>query len=253
MARFAALAYGAICYLIFFASFLYLAGFLIGLGVPKDIDDGLEGPIAQAFVVDLGLLLLFALQHSIMARPRFKNWWVRIVPRPIERSTYVLLTSLILLGLFVYWQPIPVTIWEFHGAIGWGFVGLFAVGVMLVLYSTFLIDHFDLFGLRQVFLYMQGEDYAHKRFMIPSLYHYVRHPLYIGWIITFWATPWMTVGHLLFATVWTTYIFVAIPLEEEDLGRVLGDDYLRYRAATPMMIPGLRGRTGSTSAPTATS
>ncbi len=252
MARFAAFVYGAISYLIFFVSFLYLAGFMIGLGVPKNIDDGPEASVGQAIIVNLGLLLLFAVQHSVMARPEFKDWWTRIVPRPIERSTYVLLTSIILVLLFYFWQPIPITIWKFEGALGGAFVGLFFIGLSLVLYSTFLIDHFDLFGLRQVYLHLRGEDYSQKRFMIPSLYRYVRHPLYIGWMITFWATPWMTVGHLLFATVWTAYIFVAIPLEEKDLGTFLGDDYIRYRATTPMMIPKLGGRTRPSDSTTAT-
>ena len=242
MQRIGTLVYGIVCYAIFFASFLYLVAFLGELGVPRSIDSGAPGPLGRALVVDTLLLALFGVQHSVMARPRFKAWWTRFVPRPIERSTYVLASSAVLALLFWQWQPIPAPVWEISGPVGSAVArGLFLGGVGLVLYSTFLIDHFDLFGLRQVVLYFRRKAYAHKRFATPSLYRFVRHPLYVGWIVTFWATPVMSAGHFVFALVMTGYILLAIPLEERDLEAALGEGYRRWRASTPAFVPGAGG------------
>jgi protein-S-isoprenylcysteine O-methyltransferase Ste14 len=241
--RTAFLLYGSICYGVFFVTFLYAVGFLANRVVPKSIDSGTEGPVAAAVLINALLLGLFALQHSVMARPGFKQGWFRWMPRPIERSTYVLLTSLLLLLLFWQWRPLPGIVWEIgdpllHSAV----LGLFVVGVLTVLYATFLIDHFDLFGMRQVYLYWRGRPYTHPDFATPSLYRFIRHPLYVGWFLTFWSTPQMTWGHLLFALLASGYILAAIPLEERDLERFLGDEYRRYRARTPMFLPLSRRR-----------
>jgi protein-S-isoprenylcysteine O-methyltransferase Ste14 len=241
MARIATLAYGIVCYLIFFATFLYLQGFVAGLGVPKSIDSGSPGPIGTALLVDTLLLVLFGLQHSVMARPRFKAWWTRWVPRPVERSTYVLASSAVLILLFALWRPIPAAVWSVEGPIASAALrGLFFAGVGLVLYSTLLIDHFDLFGLRQVVLHFRSRAYSEKRFAQPSLYRFLRHPLYVGWIVSFWATPFMSAGHFLFALIMTSYILVAIPMEERDLADVLGEPYRRWREQTPMFVPRVR-------------
>jgi protein-S-isoprenylcysteine O-methyltransferase Ste14 len=242
MARFTAFTYGALCYLIFFFTFLYLIAFLGDLGVPRSVGKGVDGPLGQALLINAGLLALFSLQHSIMARPGFKARWTRIVPRPVERSTYVLVTSLVLILLFWQWRPMTGVVWQVDNAAGSALLrGLFFVGVTMVLYATCLISHFDLFGLRQVFLYWKGEHYSEKRFVTPSLYKFIRHPLYVGWFIAFWATPFMTTGHLLFAAVATGYILSAIPWEERDLSSFLGEDYRRYRARTPMFVPRIGG------------
>ncbi len=240
MNRIVALAYGVVSYLVFFVTFLYLVGFLGNVVVPKSIDSGAAGPLGQALLVDTALLLLFGLQHSVMARPRFKAWWTRTVPREIERATYVLASSLVLVLLYAAWQPIPTVVWHVGGAAGaLLFGGLFA-GVGLVLYASFLIDHFDLFGLRQVFLHFRQKAYEAKRFATPSLYRFIRHPLYVGWFVTFWATPVMSAGHFLFALVMTGYMLVAIPLEERDLADALGDDYRSWRERTPAFTPRVR-------------
>ena len=238
MARFTAVTYGAVCYVVFFLTFLYLVAFLGDFGVARSVGRGVEGPLGQALLVDTALLLLFSLQHSVMARPRFKVWLTRVVPAPVERSTYVLASSLALILLFWQWQPLTGVLWHVDDAVGRVLLyALFSLGVATVLYATFLISHFDLFGLRQVFLYWKGQRYTEKRFMTPSLYKFIRHPLYVGWFTTVWATPFMTTGHLLFAVVATAYILSAIPLEERDLSRFLGEDYRRYRARTPMFVP----------------
>jgi protein-S-isoprenylcysteine O-methyltransferase Ste14 len=241
--RFTALMYGIVCYAIFFGTFLYAVGFLANSGVPKSIDSGAETGWLAATAVNLLLLAVFALQHSVMARPAFKRWWTRVVPPPVERSTYVLASSAALIVLFLAWQPLPASVFRVEGEIARGIVtGTFLAGVGLVLYATFLIDHFDLFGLRQVVLYFRGRPYSEKRFTTPSLYKHIRHPLYVGWFVTFWATPDMTVGHLLFAAVSTAYILVAIVLEERDLSDALGADYRAYREATPKFVPRLGSR-----------
>jgi protein-S-isoprenylcysteine O-methyltransferase Ste14 len=246
MQRIGTLLYGIVCYAIFFASFLYLVGFVGDLAVPKSIDSGAPGPLGRALVVNTLLLALFGVQHSVMARPRFKAWWTRFVPRPIERSTYVLASSAVLALLFGLWQPIPASVWEISGPVGSAVArGLFLGGVGLVLYSTFLIDHFDLFGLRQVVLHFRRKAYAEKRFATPSLYRFLRHPLYVGWIVTFWATPVMSAGHFVFALVMTAYILVAIPLEERDLESALGEGYRRWRESTPAFVPGMGGPGGA--------
>ncbi len=244
MQRFATLAYGGFCYAIFFATFLYLIGFVGNAFVPLTVDSG--APSASLWLslgIDVALIAVFGLQHSLMARPGFKRAWTRVIPAVAERSTYVLLSSLALILLFLAWQPIPTVVWEAESPAGRGLLtGLFLTGVTLVLYSTFLIDHFDLFGLRQVFLHFRRREYSEKRFATPSLYRFVRHPLYVGWFVTFWATPTMSVGHLVLALGMTAYILIAIPYEERDLARALGASYQRWRERTPMFVPRLARR-----------
>ena len=243
MKRFAFLVYGIACYAIFFATFLYTAGFLSNTLVPKSIDSGEPVSTGVAAVIDLSLLAVFAVQHSVMARTGFKRWWTRIVPRPIERSTYVLFSSLAMILLFWAWQPITSPVFTVNDAVGRAaLTALFGVGLATVLYSTFLIDHFDLFGLRQVVLHFRGRPYTDKRFTTPSLYRHIRHPLYVGWFLTVWATPDMSLGHLLFASVASSYILVAIVFEERDLATLLGREYSEWRARTPMFVPRWRDR-----------
>jgi protein-S-isoprenylcysteine O-methyltransferase Ste14 len=232
--------YGAVCYFIFLASFLYAIGFVGKLIVPKSIDSGSEEPLAEALIVDLLLLGAFAIQHSVMARPGFKRFWTRLVPVPVERSTYVLLSSLLLLLLFWQWRPLQGVLWEVSLPIAatvlWA---LFGAGWAIVLISTFLIDHFDLFGLRQVFLYATGRPYSSPQFRTTALYRIVRHPIMLGFIIAFWATPVMTWGHFLFAFMTTAYIVVAVHLEERDLKAGLGQTYEDYQQRVSMLIPWL--------------
>jgi protein-S-isoprenylcysteine O-methyltransferase Ste14 len=250
MQRHFALGFGIVCYAIFFATFLYLVGFLGGVAVPKTIDSGSVGPIGAALLVDTALLLLFGVQHSVMARPRFKAWWTRVVPHAIERSTYVLASSAALIALFVFWQPLEAVVWTVDGSLARAAtLAIFLGGVGLVLYSTCLIDHFDLFGLRQVVLHFRQNDYTNRRFRVPALYRLIRHPLYVGWIVTFWATPLMTVGHFLFALVMTAYILVAIPMEERDLASLHGESYRQWRDRTPAFVPGIGTGGASTGAP----
>jgi protein-S-isoprenylcysteine O-methyltransferase Ste14 len=240
--RFLFFAYGVVCYAIFFATFLYTIGFLGNFAVPKSIDSGPTGGLGMAIAIDLMLLGLFGVQHSVMARPGFKAWWTRIVPSPIERSTYVLASSLVLILLFWQWRPLPAPIFTLESSVGaWLAWGAFALGWFVVLYSTFLINHFDLFGLRQVFLHLRNRPAPQLPFATPSLYRIVRHPLYVGWLLCFWATPAMTVGRLLFAAVTTGYILIAIRFEERDLVAVHGKDYERYRARTPSLVPRFGG------------
>ena len=236
--RIATFIYGVISSLLFFGTFLYAIGFIGNLIVPKSIDSGRTGPLGEALLIDAGLLTLFAVQHSLMARPFFKRAWTRLVPKPAERSTYVLLSSLALLLLFWQWQPIGGVVWTVEQpVIQMVIYGLYAIGWLLVLSATFLINHFDLFGLRQVFLYLIGRPYTQLKFGTPILYRHVRHPLYLGWLFAFWSTPTMTVAHLVFAIATTAYIFVAIQLEEKDLENAFGDDYRRYKKTGPMIIP----------------
>lgn len=240
MNRFLALAYGLLCYAIFFATFLYSIGFIGNFWVPRTIDGAPQVSLAAAIAINLGLLTVFALQHSIMARPAFKRWWTRFVPKPVERSTYVLFSSLALGLLFWFWQPMGGMVWELHAtwAKATGYT-LFALGWVTVLVSTFLIQHFDLFGLRQVYLYARGRQYTDLPFVTPGPYRLVRHPLYVGWILVAWSTPAMSMAHLLFAVTVTAYILVAIRFEERDLSNAF-PDYAQYAERVPMIVPRLR-------------
>ena len=230
--------YGVLCYLIFFGTFLYAIGFIGDIGVPKSIDSGRTAPLSDALMINAALLTLFAVHHSTMARPWFKKMWTRVIPQQVERSTYVLLSSLALILLFAMWQPIGGVIWKVQQpALRAVLYGVFATGFLVVLVSTFLINHFDLFGLRQVYLYLRGKKYTQLRFGTPILYRHVRHPLYLGWLLAFWATPTMTIAHLVFAIATTIYIFMAIQLEEKDLIDAYGDDYKRYKQQVPMIVP----------------
>jgi methanethiol S-methyltransferase len=245
MKRIVAFVYGVICYAVFLATLLYAIGFLGNFGVPKSIDGVPEGSAARAFAIDAALLAVFALQHSVMARPWFKKAWTRIVPEPVERSTYVLFSSIALLLMFWKWEPIGGTIWRVEaGTVAEGSIfGLYALGLLIVLLSSFLINHFDLFGLRQVYLYLVGRNYTPLQFRTPFFYRWVRHPLYVGWLLTFWSAPVMTSAHLFFALMTTTYILVAIRFEEADLVKALGEDYQRYRSEVPMIVPSFSAET----------
>ena len=238
MGRIAAFLFGAVAYLVFFGTISYAVGFVAGLVVPKGIDDGTVVPAVEALIINLVLLSLFAVQHSVMARKPFKRWWTQFVPHAIERSVYVLLASLTLILLFWQWRPMPDIVWQVADpAAATALVALSLVGWVLVLTSTFLINHFELFGLHQVIINLAGREMPEARFKTPVLYKLVRHPIYLGFIIAFWATPVMTVGHLLFAAVTTAYIFVGIFLEERDLVAQFGEQYQRYRAQVGMLIP----------------
>ena len=234
MGRVLALAYGVLCYLVFFGTFCYAAWFVWTM-------DQLS-PSSRtwqiALLIDAAVLSVFALQHSIMARRSFKNVWTKIVPRPIERSTYVLASSLALLLLFWLWQPLPGTVWQVEKSFGRiTLTVLFVLGWLTVLLSTFLIDHFDLFGLKQTWRYFQRKDYQPPTFATPGWYRLVRHPIYLGFIVAFWSTPHMTIAHLFFAVMTTGYILVAIQLEERDLVTYYGEQYQIYRSGVSMLVP----------------
>jgi len=236
--RVAVFAYGVACYGVFFATFLYAVGFIGNLVVPKSMDSPATTPFLHALGIDALLLGIFAVQHSVMARPWFKRAWTRLVPEPAERSTYVLFSSVALIALFAFWQPLGGTVWSVGSHTGGGamYAG-FGLGFSLVLVSTFLINHFDLFGLRQVWLYLMGRPYTHLTFRTPLFYKYVRHPLYVGWFMAFWFTPTMTATHLFFAVMTSTYILLAIRWEEKDLVDLFGAKYLEYRSSVPMIVP----------------
>lgn len=238
MGRLLALLYGIVSYFVFFVVFLYAIGFVTALGVPKTIDTGAAAPLLEALTIDILLMSIFAIQHSVMARPQFKQWWTRLVPKSVERSTYVLFSSLALVLLFWQWRPIQGLAWQINDPrIAMAVIGLSLVGWLIVLTSTFLINHFELFGLHQVANNLTGRPMPAPRFRTPLYYNFVRHPIYLGFIIAFWAAPKMTMGHLLFAAVTTAYIFVGIMLEEHDLTTVFGDDYRRYRQRVSMIVP----------------
>ena len=235
-------AYGIASYAVFLVTFLYAAGFIGNFLVPKSIDSQATVPFWPALLVNLGLLALFAVQHSVMARPAFKRWWTRIVPEPAERSTYVLFSSVALIALFAFWQPMGGAVWHVENPIGKAALyAAFAFGWGLVLVTTFLINHFDLFGLRQVWLHLLGKEYTALKFVTPAPYRIVRHPLYVGWLFAFWATPTMTVAHLVFALMTTAYILVAIRLEERDLV-AHHPEYADYQRNVPMLLPGRQAK-----------
>lgn len=238
--------YGVLSYAVFFATYLYAIGFVGNLAVPKSMDSVREAPFLTALLIDLGLLGLFAVQHSVMARPGFKRWWTGFVPAAAERSTYVLFSSLALIAMFLYWQPLGGVVWDVSAPLGKAVLyGAFACGWALVLVSTFLINHFDLFGLRQVWLELLGKPYRPLHFGTPLFYRYVRHPLYLGWFFAFWATPTMTVTHLVFAIATSAYILIAIQLEERDLIDA-HPEYAEYRRRVPMLVPFTKGRRQAT-------
>jgi methanethiol S-methyltransferase len=238
MTRFFIFAYGVIAYAIFFVTFAYAAGFVTNLVVPKTVDSGTPGPLADALMVNILLLSLFAIQHSGMARKAFKSWITRFLPQSMERSTYVLAASLALILMFWQWRPIPDVVWRVpHPELAVAVQVLSLLGIVIVLVATFLINHFELFGLHQVFNNLMGRKMPEVRFKTPGLYKQVRHPIYLGFIIAFWAAPVMTVGHLLFAVVTTAYIMIGIFLEERDLIAQFGDDYRRYRQRVSMLVP----------------
>jgi protein-S-isoprenylcysteine O-methyltransferase Ste14 len=249
MKRITAFTYGIICYVIFFGTFLYSIGFVGNLFVPKSIDSTPVGPLGQALLINAVLLGIFAIQHSVMARPGFKRWWTRFVPQPVERSTYVLFSSLALILLFAYWQPIGGVIWQVQDPAGQAVInGLCLLGWGLVLVATFLINHFDLFGLNQVWLYLRKKGDHVPAFVTPGLYRFVRHPIYVGFLFAFWATPVMTAAHLFFALLTTAYILIGIRLEERDLVAFYGARYSEYKRQVPMLVPRLGGRSNKVNA-----
>jgi methanethiol S-methyltransferase len=236
--RFIALLYGLASYVAFFVTILYAIGFVSGLVVPKTIDSGTVVPMAEAFIVNLLLMSIFAVQHSVMARKQFKQWWTQFVPKSVERSTFVLFSSLALMLLFWQWRPIPAVVWQIDNPqVALAVIGLSFAGWVIVFTSTFLINHFELFGLHQVASNLAGREMPAPRFRTPLYYKFVRHPIYLGFIIAFWAASTMTVGHLLFAAVTTAYILVGILLEERDLVDLFGDDYRRYKDRVSMLVP----------------
>jgi len=236
--RFTAFLFGAVSYITFLVTNLYAIGFVEGLVVPKTIDTGVELPALEVIAINLALMSLFAVQHSVMARKQFKQWWTRFIPKSVERSTYVLLASLTLLLLFWQWRPLPAVVWHVEEPeIATALTGLSVLGWVIVFTSTFLINHFELFGLHQVANNLVGRKMPVQIFRTPLFYNFVRHPIYLGFIIAFWVAPTMSIGHLLFAAVTTAYIFVGILLEERDLVDMFGDEYRRYRQQVSMLLP----------------
>lgn len=259
MKRYLTIGYGVLSYLMFLVAFLYAVGFVGAILLPRNVDDGIAAPTGEALAIDLGLLGLFGVQHSVMARPAFKRWWTRLVPKTIERSTYVLVASAVLLLLYWQWRTLPGQIWEVGQPAGrWALWAVFWLGWATVLSSTFMINHFELFGLRQVYLAWRAKPYRELGFRTHLLYRLVRHPLMLGFLVAFWSAPTMTAGRLLFSIGTTAYILIALQLEERDLTAQLGESYRDYRRRVPMLIPvpsrrrlvkdGEHGRQGGTAA-----
>jgi len=234
--------YGLVSYVLFLGVFLYAIGFVGGFAVPKAIDDGEVVSLTTAILIDAGLLAVFALQHTIMARPGFKQAWTRIIPSAAERSTYVMITNLLFIVLFWQWRPMPELVWSLEGAPATALWALFWLGWVVVLVSTFMIDHFDLFGLRQVTLFLRGEEYSAPRYVERLLYRFVRHPIMLGFIVAFWAAPQASQGRLFFAFMTTAYVLVALRFEERDLLRAHGEDYRAYQRRVSMLFPLPKGR-----------
>jgi protein-S-isoprenylcysteine O-methyltransferase Ste14 len=233
--------FGILSYLAFFVTLLYFMGWIVGIGVPTTLDAPATSTTWSSIAIDLGLLTMFGLQHSVMARPAFKEWWTKFVPASLERSVYVLCSSVALFALMAFWQPLGGVVWSAQNEIlRMAIYGLFAIGWVILFLATFLINHFDLFGLRQVWLQLVDRPYTPLQFGTPLLYRVVRHPLYVGWLLIFWAAPTMTVAHLLLAVGLSAYILIAIPIEERDLMRT-HREYAQYRERVPMLLPRLRG------------
>ena len=243
MSRSIIFAYGVASYLIFLGVFVYAIAFLGNLYIPNSIDAAPVGPVWRAVLINLALLGGFAIQHSLMARPAFKRWWTRIIPPAAERSTYVLFSNLAMIALFLWWQPIGGVIWDVASQPARSIVlAIYFIGWAILFYATCLLNHFELFGLRQIWHHLNGERLPDAKFRQPGLYKHVRHPIYVGWLIIFWATPTMTIAHLLFAVMTTAYILIAVQLEERDLVNELGEDYRKYQRRVPMIIPFLKFR-----------
>lgn len=238
MGRIFSFLYGVLAHLGFLVAFLYLIGFLGNFVVPKSIDSGQAGPVGQALLINVILIAIFGIPHSIMARPGFKQWWTRFVPQHIERSTYVMISNLFVALLMWQWQPMVGVIWNVEHPVGASVLwGLFGIGWVMIVLTSFVINHFDLFGLRQVYLHLRGMEYTPLEFKAKWIYKYIRHPLMLGWIIAFWSTPQMSAGHLVFAVGTTVYILIAIQFEEKDLVKFHGEDYENYRRNVSMLLP----------------
>ncbi len=238
MGRIISFVYGVLAHLGFLVAFMYLIGFLGNFVVPKSIDSGQAGPVGQALLINVILIAIFGIPHSVMARPGFKQWWTKVVPQHIERSTYVMISNLLVALLIWQWQPMVGVIWNVEHPVGASVLwGLFGIGWVMIVLTSFVINHFDLFGLRQVYLHLRGMEYTPIEFKAKWIYQYIRHPLMLGWIIAFWSTPQMSAGHLVFAVGTTVYILIAIQFEERDLVKYHGEDYENYRRKVSMLIP----------------